>query len=178
MLFAVFFFFNSHDNKTLVVKALLKTVLYDFPSFFPTLYQPALDYEIITIQHSLVVTEVLMVVFHTYWLMYTKPSFVMLASLTFPLKVFKLYAIHSPVVKDIWYGSRHLRISDNVCWHLEGSTIFVEFNAIFYILIIYKFSIWDICSCIHLLFHLFVLHAFLFCQVCLWSVFWYMYVLG
>ena len=61
-----FLFFNSHDNKTLVIKALLKTVLYDFPSFFPTLYQPALDYEIITIQHSLVVTEVLMVVFHTY----------------------------------------------------------------------------------------------------------------
>ncbi|KAI4537238.1 hypothetical protein MG293_012101 [Ovis ammon polii] len=47
----------SYNNKTLGIKALLKTVLYDLPSFFPTFYQVALDCEIVTIQHSLVVTE-------------------------------------------------------------------------------------------------------------------------
>ena len=35
-----------------MIKVLLRTVLCDFTSFFPTLCQPALDYEIITIQHS------------------------------------------------------------------------------------------------------------------------------
>lgn len=48
----------------LVIKAGLKTVPWDFPSFVLTLRQPALDYEaLINIQHSQFVADVFMVLF-------------------------------------------------------------------------------------------------------------------